>query len=175
MQIGNTSLCNSISQVWIKIEFHSVLDYHFKLRIMKAIIISLATITLFISCQKEKDPESRTSILTEKAWKFVKIESKTNNGPWLDEVQYQPACVKDNEMLFKANLSYVLSEGATKCDPFDPDIMEEARWSFLENETKIDIDGAILFIEKLNDSQFIISASETIGNDTFYERYTLEH
>ena len=142
---------------------------------MKTKIFSLAIITLLISCQKEKDSDSKTSILTEKAWKFVKIESKTNNGAWTDEVQFQPACVKDNEMLFKTNLSYVLSEGATKCDPFDPDIMDEARWSFLENETKIDIDGAILFIEKLNNSQFIISASETIGTDTFYERYTLEH
>jgi hypothetical protein len=142
---------------------------------MKTIIFSLVLITTLISCQKENEPESKTSILTEKAWKFVKIESKTNNGPWFDEVQLMQSCEKDNEVLFKANHSYLLSEGATKCNPLDPDILDEARWSFLENETKIDMDGAILFIEKLNHSQFIISASETIGADTFYERYTLEH
>ena len=138
-------------------------------------IFSLFIIILFSSCQKENEPESKTSILTEKAWKFVKIESKTNNGPWLDEVPYMPACEKDNEILFKANHSYVLSEGATKCNPLDSDIMDEARWSFLENETKFEMDGAILVIEKLNHSQFIISASYTSGGDTFYEMYTLEH
>jgi hypothetical protein len=142
---------------------------------MKTIIFSLFIFTLLTSCQKEKDPQSRTGLLTGKAWKFVKIESKTNNGPWFDEVQLMSACEKDNEVLFKTNLSYVISEGATKCDPFDPDILDEVRWGFLENETKIDMDGAILFIEKLDQSQFIISASETIGTDTYYERYTLEH
>lgn len=146
-----------------------------KLRIMKILIYSLAFITLFVSCKKENDPESKTSILTEKPWKFVRIESKTNNGQWFDEVQFMQQCEKDNEVLFKTNHSYVLSEGATKCNPLDPDIMDEARWTFLENETKFDMDGAVLIIEKLNHSQFIISASETLGTDTFYERYTLEH
>ena len=93
----------------------------------------------------------------------------------MDEVPFWPACKKDDEILFKSDLSYVLSQGASKCDPSDPDISDIATWKFLENETKIDMDGAVLVIEKLDNNQFVISATATMGSDTYYNRYTLEH
>jgi hypothetical protein len=138
-------------------------------------IFSIAALLLLFSCTKEEENESKMSILTEKAWKFVKVESRTNNGPWFDEAQFWPACKKDDEILFKTNLSYVLSNGATKCTSSDPDVFDIATWKFLDNETKIDMDGAVTSIEKLDHQEFIISASQTQGSDTYYNRYTLQH
>jgi len=138
-------------------------------------ILPIAIVFLLFSCQKAEDEESKTSILTEKAWKFVKVESKTNNGAWLDEAQFWAACKKDDEILFKSNNSYVHSNGAIKCSPSDPDVFDVATWKFLDNETRFDMDGAVTNIEKLDHQQFILSASQTIGGDTYYTRYTLEH
>jgi len=147
---------------------------------MRTRILFIAVVFILCACQKENDEksiqETKTSILTEKPWKIVKAESKSKNtDPWFDDSQFWPACVKDDQLLFKTNNSYTHSNGATKCDPMDPDLFDEARWKFLDNESRIDMDGDILNIETLNHQQFIIWASETIGADTYYSRYTLEH
>lgn len=118
---------------------------------------------------------SKTEMLTARAWKFVKVEYKANSDPWVDEVPFWPNCEKDDQILFKIDQSYILSEGLTKCNPSDPDIMDIATWKFLENETKIDMDGAVTTIDRLDAIQFIISASTTSGTDTYYYKYTLEH
>lgn len=137
------------------------------------ILFSVLVLTIF-SCSKKND-ESKTGLLTEKPWKWIKIESKVNNDPWDEEVQYWPSCRKDDEMLFKRDHSYVFSNGATKCNFSDPDILDEATWSFLENETKIDIDGSVTKIEVIDHNQLILSETETFGGDTYYYRYTLSH
>ena len=142
---------------------------------MKLRLLQLILLSLFLSCNKEPDSESKTALLTSKAWKFVKAESKVNNGIWVDEAQFWSTCKKDDEILFKTDHSYVLSNGATKCSPSDPQILDEATWKFLESETKIDMDGAITFIEKLDEQQFIISSNTTSGSDTYFYKYTLEH
>lgn len=142
---------------------------------MKTKILPLVFVVLFFSCQKENEPESKTSLLTAKAWKFIKIETKTDNLPWFDEIPFMPACERDDELLFKTDGSCLYSEGATKCNPMDSDIIDEVRWSFVDNETKIDFDGGVFVIEKLDHTQFIISATETTGSHTSYVKYTLEH
>ena len=142
---------------------------------MRLKFLQIILFSFLLSCSKDPDIESKTSLLTGKAWKFVKAESRVNNGIWLDEAQFWPTCKKDDEILFKTNNSYVLSNGATKCNSSDPEILDEATWNFLETETKIDMDGAITLIEKLDTQQFIISSSTIAGTDTYYYKYTLEH
>ena len=148
---------------------------------MRSRILFIAIVFALLSCQKEKDEkpiqdEFKTPILTEKAWKIVRAESKSKiDDPWYVDSQWWPDCVKDDQLLFKINNSYTHSNGAEKCDPMDPDIFDEARWKFLDNETRIEMDGDTLNIETLNHQQFIMWASETIGSNTYYSRYTLEH
>ena len=141
---------------------------------MKTIIFTLAICLLF-SCSKEMEESSRTSLLTGKAWKFVKIESKMNNDPWVDEVLFWLPCEKDDEILFKTDGSYILSNGATKCDASDPDIFDVARWDFLENETKLSMDGAVAAIDELTSQRMVLSATQVSGAGTAYTRLTLEH
>jgi hypothetical protein len=141
---------------------------------MKLLFMLSVSFLFLVSCKKEPD-NSKTNLLTAKPWKFVKVESKTNNIPWMDEVPFWPQCKKDDEIVFMKDHSYTLRNGATKCDPLDPDVLDVARWNFLDNETKFDMDGAVTTIEVLNESQFVISASETSGGNTYASRYTLEH
>ena len=46
-------------------------------------------------------------------------------------------CVKDNLMIFNTDSTLILDEGATKCDPADPQQEDGGNWMFKENETKI--------------------------------------
>jgi len=141
---------------------------------MKLLFILSVSLLFLASCKKESG-NSKTSLLTARPWKFAKVESKWNNDPWIDEVPSWPQCKKDDEIVFMKDHSYTLRNGATKCDPSDPDVFDVAQWYFLNDETKFEMDGAISTIELLNESQFILSASETSGADTYFSRYTLEH
>ena len=142
---------------------------------MSVRFLQIIFLSFLLSCSKDPESDPKTALLTAKAWKFVKAESRVNNGIWLDEAPFWPTCKQDDEILFKTNNSYVLSNGATKCSPSDPEILDEATWKFLETETKIDMDGAITLIEKLDEQQFIISSSTISGTDTYDYKYTLEH
>ena len=82
---------------------------------------------------------------------------------------------KDDEWIFLANLSWELTQGVDKCNPSSPQVMDHGTWAFLENETKIEIENVIFLIENLDEQRFIFSASETLGADTHYAKYTLEH
>lgn len=141
---------------------------------MKTLVLVCAILLCMVSCRKNPD-NSKVDLLTEKPWKFVKIESKVNNGPWMDEVQFWPQCQKDDEIVFMRDHSYAIRNGAMKCNPTDPDEFDVATWNFVDKETKLDMDGAVTTIEVLNHTQLVLSSTETTGGDAYLYRYTLEH
>ena len=141
---------------------------------MKSAALLSIGLLFLLACNKKPD-SSRTDLLTEKPWKFVKIESSMNNGPWYDEVQFWATCEKDDELVFLIDHSYSLRNGETKCDASDPDVFDVATWNFLDNETKLDMDGSVTTIDALDKTQMILSSTETSGVDTYRYRYTLAH
>jgi len=46
-------------------------------------------------------------------------------------------CQKDNLMLFHADSTVDLDEGATKCDSADPQVQDGGEWYFASNETQL--------------------------------------
>jgi hypothetical protein len=46
-------------------------------------------------------------------------------------------CLKDNLMIFKTDSSVTLDEGASKCDPSDPQTEDGGNWLFEDNESKL--------------------------------------
>jgi hypothetical protein len=140
---------------------------------MKTLVVLSAFVLLLSACKKDPD-QSKTKLLTEGAWKFIKIEYEMN-GLWIDEVSFWPPCKKDDEIVFMKDHSYILRNGATKCSSSDPDTFDVVRWNFLDDETKLDMDGAVTAIEVLNHSQLILSATQTTGGITSSTKYTLEH
>ena len=141
---------------------------------LKTLLLFTVVSTLFFACKKKNDQKSKTELLTQKEWFVSKYEEKTNNGSWVDEFPTWDACSKDDKYIFKTNNTLEVNEGATKCSPTDPQIIETIAWAFTDNETRITTNGSAL-IELLDENTFIISITETFNGITYYERITFRH
>lgn len=115
-------------------------------------------VTGFFSCKKDNDsPKSKTELLTAKLWKISSVGIDLDKNNTVDLPYPMENCDKDNTFEFKADGKGITYEGATKCDPDDPD-SENFTWSFKNEETvlSIAIPGSVLSgdatIIKLNGS-----------------------
>jgi hypothetical protein len=120
--------------------------------IVLSILIVCSVFT--VSCKKEK---TKTELLTEKAW--LRTALTVNPGIPAGAItitdllaQIEP-CVKDDLLKFTADQKYSEEEGATKCNPSDPQIVEKGTWSFNSGETvltKIASDTTTFNLVELN-------------------------
>lgn len=92
------------------------------------IILTLFAIT-FQTCKKSSSSKPKPELLTQTTWKF---SAATVNGT--DASNYIDACQKDNIYTFVTNGTGNVDEGATKCDPGDPQTIPFT-WNFANNET----------------------------------------
>ena len=97
------------------------------------------------ACKKDSEPapgsSSRTDLLTAKNWRLSAYTSTYTAGGVsvpTDEFAAMSACERDNFAKFSANKSVVFDEGATKCDPTDPQT-ETGSWDFNGDQTKLTI------------------------------------
>ena len=102
--------------------------------------IAVIVTAMLIGCKKDNSnivAKSKTQLLTEKTWKQVKFEVRTNTtDPWNDITATYQTCDLDDVITFtSAGAFFTQTEGATKCSPSDPDIVESGNWSFQSNET----------------------------------------
>ena len=137
-------------------------------------IIAIFSI-VFPACQKGNDGKSKTQLLTGMEWKLSKSEGRLNSNPFTDHYPSLPSCTQDDKYKFNTDNTYVLSEGVSKCNTTDPDIIASGIWHFTQNETKIQIDGTEYTIDQLNGSSFIISNSYYSNPDSNFYRYTFSH
>ena len=155
--------------------------------IANAIKLCLVLIVVFsgvVSCTKSTTnpvTKSKTQYLTQAGWKLIKAELKTGAGPWVDQTSTISPCDLDDIALFNANGSYEQNEGATKCSPTDPQIIETGTWVFLSNETQIKTTATgssssdTGVIEQLDDTTFVFTDTNVAGGVTYYYRSTLKH
>jgi hypothetical protein len=156
---------------------------------MTKIIRSTALLTLITAfvlgigaCKKDAAPaaKSKTELLTQSNWKQLKFEEKTGSGAWIENTTV-PACEKDNNFIFGTTATYEQNEGATKCVPADPQVVESGTWSFQTNETQLllTVTGSpiptLVNLDQLDENTLIISVSFTSGVTTNYIRITLGH
>jgi hypothetical protein len=121
------------------------------------------------SCNKDDDDSpSKTKTISGKKF-FVKSMNvspgvTTPVGIITDLYSFMPDCVKDDFMTFNENGTVVDDEGATKCEPTDPQT-ESGTWEFLTDETqlKMTYDGIaqVFDIETLTDSMLKLSYTDT--------------
>jgi hypothetical protein len=133
-------------------------------------------------CKKD-DPivKTKAELLTQTAWKITKLEARASTAaPWTDYTGFLQSCDKDNPTIFRSNATYEINEGATKCSPTDPQIVEAGTWVFENSETRIKFTqtGGIPYtgdIELLSEANLILTSSETSGGVTTYVRTTMAH
>ncbi len=131
------------------------------------------------SCQKEK---TKTELLTEKSWLVTAITVNpgipTGAVPITDLfAQYEP-CIKDNLLTFAADKKYSEAEGATKCNPSDPQMVEIGTWSFDAGETiltKVSSDTikTTFNLAELNATTLKVSEQKTLQGTQYTLSYVL--
>lgn len=154
---------------------------------IRTILLYLSALLIFSgieSCKKSDPPapKSKTTLLTQGSWKTVKEETKTGTGAWIDVTGSIQACDKDNIFIFRTNTTFEENEGATKCNPGDPQIIGTGNWSFGNNETQLNLTPTgfpppfrIYSLDQLDESTLMVTYTYTIGGITYYERSTVGH
>ena len=117
----------------------------------------------FTSCDKnDNPPPSNTDNITRSSWKF----SSAKAGGF-DVTAQVPACFKDNTMVFVANGTGTINEGANVCSPASP---ANFTWTFQSNGGEINMStplvsggSGVFTIVKLNEVTLIVSQQMTIA------------
>ncbi len=110
-----------------------------------SIIIAICTVVLLITgCKKDL---TLIEVMQSGKWK---VTAQTFNGQ--DEFSTTTACEKDNLTTFRSDNSYFVDEGATKCDPKDPQTSEEGTYTVSADEKIVTLKtkGVISFSVDLN-------------------------
>lgn len=106
---------------------------------------TFSAIILLTGCSKSSDTPSSTSargILTSGKWQitggnvsfsYPGIPTQTS-----DIDKYMSSCELDNYIIFKTDGIAATDEGATKCDPSDPQVQDNTgHWELQSNNTKL--------------------------------------
>ena len=107
---------------------------------------------------------SKAYFLALNTWKF---SSATVGGS--DVSALIQACQKDNLLTFSANLTGILDEGGTKCNPGDPQ-STPFTWSLANNETLLHVStvfftggNSVFTVVALTDAQLVLSQAITVS------------
>ncbi len=124
-----------------------------KVLFLAAMVVGASMI--FNSCKKEEGtPLSNSSIVGTWTGTDMKFEGQSL---W----SALEACQKDNKWIFKAGTTLVFDEGATKCDPDDPQT-EEGKYEIIEDGDGIIVDDEVWEIIELNSTSLILALEEDL-------------
>ncbi|MAT53729.1 MAG: hypothetical protein CMN32_04565 [Saprospirales bacterium] len=151
---------------------------------MKTIIFKLLPLMVVLamaSCKKD-DPTTTELLIDSDGWILVAM---TVDPPIVDPISgtsitdfyaQMDACDKDDITIFQDNGTYITDEGATKCDPNDPQT-ETGTWALSADEKTITIDGESWTIESLTKSSMRVTFpfNEPYTGITYTMTATLEH
>jgi hypothetical protein len=159
-------------------------------KFMKSNIFAILFIaSLAVSCKKNKDdvtPKSTIELLTaegSKTWKVKQALAKQGDLE-VNIIASQNPCITDNLIKLFSDFTYEFSEGATKCNPTDPDLILKANWTLSVDEKSMSIDRFIFLGRTINNPVFILSdvtensfsgtTSITVEQETFNVLVTFE-
>jgi hypothetical protein len=139
------------------------------------LLTSGLAIFALVSCKKDNGP-NKTQLLTSGSWRFIAYQTTNiSTGATYDNYTSSPACSKDNEYSFSEAGVHEYTEGATKCNAADPQLIYFASWKFIKNETAIEITAGSQRLEfeiiTLNSKEF----SFRVTNGTVMDEVRLIH
>ena len=146
-----------------------------------ALLISLS------SCKKDEETKTTKDYLTAGNWKVTAMT--IDPGITVLGIEYTDiytlfveACSKDDLIKFNADGTLLEDEGATKCDPDDPQTTNDGTWTLSDDGLTITImypgdDPEVATIKTLNGTNLIITSSLTedfgLGIDTYTATITM--
>ena len=130
----------------------------FSILLPALVLISLA------SCKKDSK-KSNMELITQAAWKLQTVGIDGDKNGTVDLEDAVDACTKDDLTTFATNGTGTVDEGASKCDPADPQ-STSFTWSFANNETELNFDGDNFKILSLDGSYLKIYFEGDLGTGT---------
>src|SRR5574343_664654 len=130
----------------------------FSILLPALVLISLA------SCKKDSK-KSNMELITQSAWKLQTVGIDGDKNGTVDLEDAVDACTKDDLTTFATNGTGTVDEGASKCDPADPQTTSFT-WSFANNETELNFDGDNFKILSLDGSYLKIYFEGDLGTGT---------
>jgi hypothetical protein len=125
--------------------------------------IALMAVLTFSACKKDDPaPPTKTELIS-RNWKITAMTGTFPPLPTADLYAQLQACEKDNILKMSSNGTYTLDEGATKCAPTDPQIVETGSWSFSNNETKITVMSETFDIVSLSATTLVLKQDVAAG------------
>jgi hypothetical protein len=103
--------------------------------------VLLGSFTLITGCKKDDTTPDTKSVLTSGSWKLTSWTSDpafpNGSGATIPDLYNQlPSCTKDDLSVFNANGTYNEDEGASKCNPADPQVFNQGTWTLsVDNKT----------------------------------------
>lgn len=94
---------------------------------------------LLLGCTKTGDSTttpSKSSLLVKK-WKYTDIMAIAPGYPLTSIYTSLETCKRDNYWEFRADATFTVGEGLTKCKPTDPDAASTGTWSMFNSDTKM--------------------------------------
>lgn len=143
------------------------------IKALVAVCAILATISM-TSCEKDKDKPDNTEVLTGGAWRVTALTSDPAfdwfGTPVTNIYAQLPACLKDDNTVFKTNGTVNFDEGPSKCEPSDPQTTS-GTWAFSTDEKVLSVttDGETESwnIESLEDKTFKAHYETTVEELTY--------
>ena len=113
---------------------------------------------LFSACKK--DDKSAAEILQSGSWKLSKDEEKlSTETAWT--VNTIEACSADDFTTYTSATAYTYDEGATKCDPADPQTSAGSYTISADGKT-MSVDG-LTFTSEVSESKVVLTALNILG------------
>jgi len=142
----------------------------------KILFTALILSSFFVGCKKKEDKpataQTKTQLLTANNWVLTAIMSSTLGETDKDLFRILPNCIKDDFSKYNSNFTLIYDDGATKCNPSDPQTTNDV-WSFNSDETILTVSGDPKKIETLNATVLIFSYSDV--NDGKTKTYTFTY
>jgi hypothetical protein len=128
---------------------------------MKKILIFSIVLMAMNACKKDDaKPQSKSDMLTSGTWKLTAAVTDQDGDGTFETNEYDgfDACFTDNVWSFNTNGSAVVDEGATKCDPSDPQVQTDS-WQLTNSETNLSFAGDTYLVEQLDANTLILKLS----------------
>lgn len=96
-----------------------------------------------LSCKKDTESVPRKQTIIAKSWNMTSFKLVNASGAEVEMIStFFEACRRDNLLKFAADGTYKEDEGASKCDPADPQTFDSGTWTISADETKMTLTPA---------------------------------
>lgn len=146
---------------------------------MKNNLIKFTALAIFAlslgACSKNGDKKTTLVLLTQSSWKYqiAGLDSDFNGTVDLEDPDLKD-CDKDDITTFKTDNTGIFDEGATKCDPDDPQT-KAFSWQFSNGENEIQYLGILFKILSIDDNTLKVYYEENVNGFTIRYLAILKH